>query len=498
MAGKVYSLLEVARHNTEQDCWIVINGNVYDVTKFLSLHPGGRRTIVALAGTDASSEFAPLHSDGVLKRWGPRLLVGQLDKQSGKRKRRRKKHEYGDLIPFADPHWYQGLKSPHYKDTHVRFRHLVRSFVDRELIPYVGKWDEEGTYPPDLHEKAYAAGVYGAMWPREWGGTPPEEGGGDVFHDFILWDEICRCGSGGLVAAVFLSAAIALPPIIAVGSKEIKDKVCRDVITGKKIICLAITEPYAGSDVANLQTTAVQEGQQWVVSGEKKFITSGMKADFFVVACRTGKRGMMGVSLLLLEKGMVGLKARRQKTQGWWSSNTAFLTFDRVKVPLSNLIGQLNMGFLPIMVQFNHERFVGMVGSNRASRICLEDSIKHATQRRTFGRKLINHQVIRHKLAEMARRIESTHALSESIAYQMQHNVDPKRIGALTALGKVNATKNLEFCAREACQILGGVSFIRGGVGERIERIYREVRVQAIGGGSEEVMMELAMRQSKL
>jgi len=234
------------------------------------------------------------------------------------------------------------------------------------------------------------------------------------------------------------------------------------------------------------------------VNGEKKFITSGMKADFFTVAVRTGGEGMNGISLLLLERGMKGISCRKLETQGWASSNTAYITFDDVEVPVENLIGQENQGFLAIMLNFNHERFAGIVMGVRGARMCIEEAVKYARVRKTFNKRLIDHQVIRHKIAEMARRVESTQAWLEQAAYQMNNNVDPRIIGGTMALMKVQTTQVLEYCAREASQILGGVSCIRGGIGAKVERIYRDVRIAAIGGGSEEVLRDLAMRQARL
>jgi len=236
------------------------------------------------------------------------------------------------------------------------------------------------------------------------------------------------------------------------------------------------------------------------VNGEKKFITSGTKARYFTTAVRTGGSGMQGVSLLLIERGMEGVTVRRQKTQGWWTSGTAYIILEDVKVPVKNLIGKENDGFKPIMHNFNHERFVFAAMSNRYARVCIEESIKYARNRTTFGKRLIDHQVIRHKVAEMARRVESTHALLEQVAYQMNRlkQTDESALGGPIALLKVQATKTMDFCAREASQILGGASYIRGGIGEKVERLYREVRVNAIAGGSEEVLLDLAMRQAKL
>jgi len=261
-------------------------------------------------------------------------------------------------------------------------------------------------------------------------------------------------------------------------------------------MALAVSEPYAGSDVSSLRTTAVREGNFFIVNGEKKFITSGMKADYYTVAVRTGGEGMGGVSLLLMERDAPGVTTRKMKTQGWWSSNTAYITFENVKVPVAHIIGKENDGFKAIMDNFNHERFVLAAMSNRYARVCLEEAWKYAQVRTTFGKPLIQQPVIRQKLAEMARQVEATHALLEQVAFQMKSMVDGLSLGGIVALSKVQATKTFEFCAREASQVLGGNSCIRGGKGERVERLYREVRVHAIGGGSEEILLDLAVRQA--
>ena len=235
----------------------------------------------------------------------------------------------------------------------------------------------------------------------------------------------------------------------------------------------------------------MKEGDHYVVNGEKKWITNGVFADYFTVAVRTGspKDGMKGLSLLLVEKEMEGVTTRKMKCSGVWSSGTTFITFDNVKVPLANLIGQENKGFNLIMSNFNHERFGICAMTNRFSRVCMEDALKFASKRKTFGKPLIQHGVISWKLAEMARMIESTHAWLEFLTYQLNtmHGQEAMmKLGGQTALLKVQCTKVFEYCAREAAQIFGGLSYTRGGQGEKVERLSREVRAMAVPGGSEE------------
>jgi len=403
---------------------------------------------------------------------------------------------FGSSTPFAEPNWYQQFKSPYYKDTHRNFREKVRKFVEAELLPHVDEWDEVGDYPLALHRKAYEAGIYGAVWPKEYGGTPPQDF--DSFHDLILIDELSRCATGGVVISCFLIVGMALSPILRVGSEYLKKWIIPEVVTGEKIIALCISEPYVGSDVARLQTTAVEDDNGFVINGEKKFITAGIKASYYTVAARTGDPGLSGISLFLVPKDTPGVTARRMKTQGWWSSNTAFISFEDVRIPKQNLIGTLNQGFKAIVMNFNHERFVLAGMANRFARVCLQEAIEYGRKRKTFGKRLVDHQVLRHKIAEMARAVDSSHAWLEQLAYQLSIGTPDTVIAGQLALVKVQCTKTMELCAREASQILGGNSYIRGGWGAKVERLYREVRVNAISGGSEEILLDLAMKQAKL
>jgi len=414
---------------------------------------------------------------------------------------------FGDANPFGDPMWYHAFNNPgYYNETHKKLRQVMRDFVEEEIMADVHDLDEKQEVPVELIRKVGATGLLpmlcGRPWPKKLVGDNPLGFEPDYFHELVLIDEFARCGSGGILWGVAGGLAIGLPPVVKWATPEVQKRVVPDVAAGKKIICLAITEPTAGSDVGQIKTTAVRQGDHYVVNGEKKWITNGVVADFFTVAVRTGtqEEGMKAVSLMLLERTMPGLSTRKMKCSGAWSSGTAYVTFEDVKVPVGNLIGKENQGFKMIMANFNHERFVLCAMTNRFSRVCLEEALKFANKRKTFGKLLVQHDVIRWKLAEMARLVESTHAWLESVAYQM-NTMKPMeatlKLGGITALLKVQCTKTFEYCAREAAQILGGLSYTRGGQGEKVERLCREVRAMAIPGGSEEVMLDLGVRQQK-
>merc|ERR1712176_563813 len=223
---------------------------------------------------------------------------------------------------------------------------------------------------------------------------------------------------------------------------ELVQRVLPEILNGNNRICLAITEPDAGSDVANLTCEAKlsEDGKHYIVNGEKKWISNGVWCDYFTTAVRTGGEGMNGVSVLLIERSMGGVSTRRMDCQGVWSSGTTYVTFEDIKVPVANLIGKENGGFKMIMNNFNHERFAICAMTNRFSRVCMEEALKFASKRKTFGKTLIQHDVIRWKLAEMARQIEATHAWLENLTYQMQtmHKMEATmKLGGATALLKV-------------------------------------------------------------
>jgi acyl-CoA dehydrogenase len=377
--------------------------------------------------------------------------------------------------------------SPFYGPDHDAWRGTVRQWVAREIAPNVDRWEAAEAFPRELYAKAADVGLLRLGFPEEYGGIPIS----DPFMQIVTTEELCEPACGGLTAGL-MSHSIGAPPIAAAGSNELKARVLPSILSGMKISALAITEPSGGSDVAALKTTARRDGDAYVVNGSKTFITSGMRADYCTVAVRTGGPGTNGISLLLLESGMPGFTRTPIEKMGWWCSDTATLYFDDVRVPAANMIGAENRGFEIVMRNFNNERLAMATIATATAQVALDEAIGYARERETFGKRLADHQVIRHKIVEMARQINATRAYRDAVAWRVAQGESP--IADLSML-KVQATLTLEFCAREAAQIFGGAGYSRG---TKVERIYREVRVNAIGGGSEEIMRDLAARQMRL
>lgn len=371
----------------------------------------------------------------------------------------------------------------YYSADHEAFRATVRRFFDTEVAPYATAWDEAESFPRELYRKAAEAGLLQLGFPEAYGGVPC-----DAFFRMILCEERAWGGSGGVASGLF-SHTIGAPHIAVAGSDALKARVLPDILAGEKIAALAITEPSGGSDVAQLTTTARRDGAFYVVNGGKVFITSGMRADYITVAVRTGGPGAGGVSLLLVEGDTPGLTRSPLKKMGWWASDTAELFFEDCRVPAANLIGEEGQGFAVIMRNFNHERLALAAAACGYARVCLHDALEWARQRRTFGQTLSQHQVIRHKLVDMATRIEATRTLLDDLAARLDDGQSP---AAQIAMAKNFATQTFQFCADQAVQILGGMGFMRG---TRVERLYREVKVMTIGGGAEEVMKDLIAKR---
>ena len=313
-----------------------------------------------------------------------------------------------------------GKKNLFYNDSHHAWRKELKKFVAKEIAPFVETWEEAGEFPRELYKKAGDFGLLGMGYPEKYGGTFE---GIDIFHGIVTSEELAQ-GSGG-IAASLLSLNISLPLILALGTEEQKEKYITPVIAGDKIACLGVTEPSGGSDVAGIKTKAVRDGSDYILNGSKMFITSGMRADYYVIACRTGGPGTSGISAILVEKGAPGFTQTPLKKMGWLASDTAVLYFDDCRVPAENLIGGENSGWAGIMSNFSQERLGLAAGMNAYSQICIDESLAWARERMTFGKPLIQNQVIRHKLSEMSRMVNATKAYMELLTWKVMNGEQP-------------------------------------------------------------------------
>ncbi|MDO9177839.1 MAG: acyl-CoA dehydrogenase family protein [Agitococcus sp.] len=376
------------------------------------------------------------------------------------------------------------LYTPYFNDTHQQVRLTTRKFVDQHIRPFINDWEEAGTFPRELYNLAGDAGLLGIDHPEALGGS-----GNDIFMKIAASEELMRVGSGGLVASLG-SLDIGLPPIENWGSDELKQRIVPAVLRGEKIAALAITEPSGGSDVANLKTRAVSEGDFYRVNGSKTFITSGCRADYYTVAVRTGDVGYGGISLLLIEKERAGFSVGQPlKKMGWWASDTAELFFDDVLVPKSNLIGAENAGFFVIMSNFQKERLNLAVMANMTAQLALEECLNYVHQRVAFGKPLAKMQVIRHKLADMATELEASREFTYRVAAQIADGIPAVKE---VSMAKNFATQVSDKLTYEAVQIFGGMGFMRASL---VERLYRDNRILSIGGGTHEIMNEVIAKQ---
>ena len=377
------------------------------------------------------------------------------------------------------------MRNPFDTDDRKSFREMVSRFMETEIWPYADDWDEAGSYPHEINEKVCGLGVFGFGIDEKFGGL----GFDDQFMRKDVSSEMGRTSAGGLFASVG-SRNIMLGPLTELANEDIKMKALPDLMSGKKGGSLGITEPSGGSDVAQMKTTAHKDGNEWVLNGSKTFITGGMQASYFVIGARTGNEGLGGISLFFVEADTPGFtRSAIEKKMGWWSSDTATLYFDDCRIPADNLMGEENKGFYAIMNNFNYERYMMGAQMLGMAQRCFQECIEYSKDRKTFGKSLIEHQVIRHKLADMSAKIDAMDAYLNQVAQLMNDGEMP--VAEISKI-KFFCSECIESIASESMQILGGAGYLRGNA---IERIYREVKVMAIGGGSKEIMKDLTVKQ---
>jgi acyl-CoA dehydrogenase len=360
----------------------------------------------------------------------------------------------------------------------------ARAFVEREVTPHLQDWEDAGEVPRSLHLAAAKAGILGLGFPEVAGGE-----GGDLLDATAMQEAFFESGgSSGLAAALF-THGIALPHLVANGSEDLKQRYARPTLAGELIGSLAVTEPGGGSDVAGIRTTAVRDGDHYVVNGAKTFITSGVRADFVTTAVRTGGPGHAGLSLLVVDKGTPGFTVDRSlRKMGWHCSDTAELSYVDVRVPVANLIGEENSGFYQIAEQFVVERIGLAVHAYGIAARSLALTAEYARQRETFGKPLIANQVVRHKLVEMHRLVEVSRSYAREVAAR---HVAGENVIAEACLAKQTAVEACEAVVDQAVQIHGGTGYMHG---TEVERHYRDSRILPIGGGANEVLDDLAAK----
>jgi len=485
-----------------------INGNIYDISKFAALHPGGSSIIEQYAGQDVSAEFHELHRSDVLVKYG-KLKIGRLDTA----KEEAPEASTGFFgTPFAEIPAFQGQNSPFYNETHKRFLLDVRSIVQKELEPIAESNDLGDEYPDE--ELMSMLGKNGLlvcrMGPGKWfndvsaagiripGDVKPHEF--DYFHELIAHQEIGRLGRPGFIDSLGTGWLISAPAVYNFGTEEMKRTIAPKLLNGDKWSCLAITEPFAGSDVAGVRCTAQKtpDGKFYIVNGIKKWITEGMYADYFVTAVRTGVAGNKGMSMLLIERGE-GVDTKQIKTTYSKCCGTALVIFNNCKVPVENLMGKEGDGFKQVMYNFNHERWLivnNLIGQGRGA---LAETVMWAMQRTIFGKKLIDQPVIRNKLANAGCTLESTQAHIEAVTYDMLKTkggaVGPRLAGPI-AMMKLKATRAALEISDHCVQVMGGRGITATGMGGKVEGFKNYVKYAAVYGGSEEIMAELSLKQS--
>ncbi|KAI1345053.1 acyl-CoA dehydrogenase/oxidase [Xylariaceae sp. FL0016] len=491
---KTFTRDEVAKHNTEDSIWFIIDSKVYDVSEFVDAHPGGESVLRQVAGTDATVAFYNLHRHEVLAKYDDDLLIGTVEGE----KPSVITPAPGDLslVPYAEPLWLTpAFKSPYYNESHRKFQRAVRVFNDTYVTPEAQAREQDGKYiSQELVELMSKKGMlHMRLGPGKHlhgvdlldGAVKGEEF--DYFHDLITSQEGVRANARGFQDGSLAGMVIGLPCIMNfMKDEQRKKKIMDEVFSGKKYMSLAITEAFAGSDVAGLRTTATKtsDGKHYIVNGTKKWITNGVFSDYFITGVKTDK----GLSVLLIERG-----------EDSPAAGTTYITFDNVKVPAENLLGEENKGIYVILSNFNHERWTMACASIRMSRTIVEECLKWSHQRLVFGKRLIDQPVIRQKLAKMIALVESHQAWLESITYQMcnmPYKEQSKHLGGPIGLLKMSITRAAHEIADESMQIWGGRGLTQTGMGRFIEMFHRTYKFDAILGGSEEVLADLGVRQA--
>ncbi|HWY90892.1 MAG TPA: acyl-CoA dehydrogenase family protein [Solirubrobacteraceae bacterium] len=371
-----------------------------------------------------------------------------------------------------------------FTDEHEALRESIRNFAIKELAPHAAEW-EETTFPDSVFRRMGDLGLLGLDKPEQYGGQ-----GGDYFSAMVLAEEMSNANCGGLSMGIAVQTDMAMPPILAFGTEEQKQEWVVPAIKGEKILCLGITEPDAGSDVAGIKTRAVKDGDEYVINGSKTYITNGHRADVIVLVTKTDPdAGYDGFTLFLVPMDAPGvIREQKLKKMGMHASDTALLAFQDVRVPESAVLGEVGRGFYHIMWELQGERMIGAAGCVAGAQKCFEHTLQYAKEREAFGKAIGHFQVIRHKFAEMATKIESARQLVYVTAWRFANGEYPVRE---ISMAKLHSARVACEVADECIQIHGGAGYMRE---YNVERVWRDMRLNRIGAGTDEIMLEVIGR----
>lgn len=376
-----------------------------------------------------------------------------------------------------------------FQEEHEIFRKAVRRFVEKEISPHIEQWEREGEVPRSLFQRCGELGYLGIKFPEEYGGM-----GSDLLMETVFIEELTKCGSGGVSASIGGHIGIATTPIWRFGNEEQKRKYLTPSIQGEMIAALGITEPNAGSDVASIQTSAKRQGEYYVLNGAKTFITNGVNADYVVVAAKTREQPIhQNISLFIVETNWEGfLIGKKLQKLGWRGSDTAEMFFENVKIPKENLLGKENEGFKYMMENFQWERLTLALSSVALAEKALEGAMQYSNERIQFGKPIRQFQVLRHKMVDMAVNIEK----ARYITYRAIYNYNKgENVTTEATMAKAYASEMVSRVCDEALQIYGGSGYM---MEFPVQRYWRDARIQAIGGGTTEIMKEILVKQLNL
>ena len=373
------------------------------------------------------------------------------------------------------------MNSMYFTEEHEAFRQSFKDFLQKEVVPHIDKWEKDGTVERFIWKKFGEMGYFGLNQPEEYGGL-----GLDLFYTVIFLEELQKINSGGFAANMWAHAYLAMTHLNKEGDDRIKREYLTPSIDGDKIGCLCITEPFGGSDVAGMRTTAERKGDKYIINGSKTFITNGVYSDYLVVAAKTNPEDKYkGMSIFVMDRNTPGISSTKLDKLGWRASDTAEIAFDNVEIPVENLMGEEGKGFPYIMQHFALERLVMGINAHARAEYAVDYAVKYMEERVAFGKSLDRFQVLRHKIAEMASRVDMCREYNYSIAKRLN---DGQYVVKEASMSKLLSTKMADEVIYEALQLLGGYGYMEE---YPMARLLRDSRLGPIGGGTSEILKEI-------